>query len=126
DNFKLVNDDLGHPVGDEVLKIFSSCLTNFFRENDIISRIGGDEFIVFINDNIEEDNLIEKLNEILNNIRKDLKYYYKNYGLSTSIGVAYKNKQNSTYEKLYKEADSALYKAKNLGKDRFYINNIGE
>ena len=126
DNFKLVNDDLGHPVGDEVLKIFSSCLTNFFRENDIISRIGGDEFIVFINDNIEEDNLIEKLNEILNNIRKDLKYYYENYGLSTSIGVAYKNKQNSTYEKLYKEADSALYKAKNLGKDRFYINNIGE
>ncbi|MBM6820086.1 GGDEF domain-containing protein [Clostridium saudiense] len=52
DNFKSVNDILGHPIGDEVLKIFSRCLTNSFRENDIISRIGGDEFVVFINDEL--------------------------------------------------------------------------
>ena len=123
DNFKKVNDELGHPVGDEVLKIFSNCLLDFFSKNAIISRIGGDEFIVFINKNIEIDILSKKLNELLNKIRQDLKFYYDNYGLSTSIGVAYRNEKNNTYEKIYIEADVALYKSKKLGKDRFYINN---
>lgn len=123
DNFKSVNDILGHPIGDEVLKIFSRCLTNSFRENDIISRIGGDEFVVFINKNMELDTLSKKLNGLLNNIRSDLNYYYKNYGLSTSIGVAYRDNHINTYEELYEEADKGLYKAKNLGKDGFYINN---
>lgn len=123
DNFKSVNDILGHPIGDEVLKIFSRCLTNSFRENDIISRIGGDEFVVFINKNMELDTLSKKLDGLLNNIRSDLNYYYKNYGLSTSIGVAYRDNDINTYEELYEEADKGLYKAKNLGKDGFYINN---
>lgn len=121
DNFKRVNDELGHPVGDEVLKIFSNCLLNSFRKNDIISRIGGDEFIVLINKHISIDILSIKLDELLNKIRANLHFYYENYGLSTSIGIAYKNEKNNTYEKLYEEADNALYKAKNLGKDRFYI-----
>lgn len=122
DNFKNVNDELGHPIGDEVLKVFSNCLVNSFRKNDIISRIGGDEFIVFINKNIELDNLSNKLNKILYKVRKDLNEYYEKYGLSTSVGVAYKNERNNTYEKLYKVADESLYKAKKLGKNRFYIN----
>lgn len=126
DNFKSVNDILGHPIGDEVLKIFSRCLTNSFRENDIISRIGGDEFVVFINKNIELDILSSKLDGILNYIRSDLNYYYKNYGLSTSIGVAYKDNDINTYEELYQKADKALYKAKNLGKDRVYLSNKRE
>ncbi|WP_133014365.1 GGDEF domain-containing protein [Clostridium cuniculi] len=126
DNFKSVNDILGHPIGDEVLKIFSSCLTNSFRKNDIISRIGGDEFVVFINKNMELDILSNKLNEILNYIRSELNHYYKNYGLSTSIGVAYKDNDINTYKELYEEADKGLYKAKNLGKDGFYINNKRE
>ena len=121
DNFKLVNDDLGHPVGDEVLKIFSRCLEECFRKNDIISRIGGDEFIVFINNNIEINNLTNKLNYLLNNIRKELKLYYEKYKLSTSIGVAYRSDEFNTYDKLYKKADKALYEAKRLGKNRFYI-----
>lgn len=121
DNFKRVNDELGHPVGDEVLKIFSNCLVSSFRKNDIISRLGGDEFVVFINKNIKVDILSKKLNELLDKIRKDLKFYYDNYGLSTSVGVAYRNEKNNTYENLYIEADEALYKSKKLGKDRFYI-----
>lgn len=123
DNFKLINDDLGHPVGDEVLKIFASCLNNSFRENDVISRIGGDEFIVFINKSISIEGLSNKLNNILKYIRYELSYYYENYGLSTSIGVSYKNSEINTYDELYKEADKGLYKAKELGKDRFYVSN---
>ena len=126
DNFKLVNDILGHPIGDEVLKIFAGCLTKSFRKNDIISRIGGDEFVVFINKDIELETLSNKLDRILNCIRSELDYYYKNYSLSTSIGVAYKDNDINTYEELYEEADKGLYKAKDLGKDRFYINNKRE
>ena len=124
DNFKLVNDDLGHPVGDEVLRIFSRCLEKCFRKDDIISRIGGDEFIVFINNNIEKNNLENKLNNLLNNIRLELEYYYNKYKLSTSIGVAYRNDKVNTYDELYKEADKALYKAKKLGKNRFCIMKV--
>lgn len=126
DNFKKVNDELGHPVGDEVLKIFSNCLVSSFRKNDIISRLGGDEFIVFINKNMKVDILSKKLNELLDKIREDLKFYYDNYGLSTSVGIAYRDEKNNTYEKIYKEADEALYKSKKLGKDRFYINTTEE
>ena len=125
DNFKLVNDELGHPVGDEVLKVFSRCLENCFRKDDIISRIGGDEFVVFIKNNIEVNNLSNKLNYLLNNIRQELGFYYKKYRLSTSIGVAYRTCKINTYDDLYKEADKALYKAKKLGKNRFCIMKVG-
>lgn len=121
DNFKLVNDELGHPIGDEVLKSFACCLETFFRKNDFIARIGGDEFIVFINSNIDIIILSDKLHCLLENIRGTLKDYYKRYGLSTSIGVVYVDEQRNSYEDLYRDADIALYKAKNLGKDRFYI-----
>lgn len=125
DNFKLVNDELGHPVGDEVLKVFSRCLENCFRKDYIISRIGGDEFVVFIKNNIEVDNLSNKLNYLLNNIRQELGFYYKKYRLSTSIGVAYRTCKINTYDDLYKEADKALYEAKKLGKNRFCIMKVG-
>ena len=125
DNFKLVNDELGHPVGDEVLKVFSRCLENCFRKDDIIARIGGDEFVVFIKNNIEVNNLSNKLNYLLNNIRQELGFYYKKYRLSTSIGVAYRTDKINTYDDLYKEADKALYKAKKLGKNRFCIMKVG-
>ncbi|MBM6819054.1 diguanylate cyclase [Clostridium saudiense] len=72
---------------------------------------------------MELDTLSKKLDGLLNNIRSDLNYYYKNYGLSTSIGAAYRDNHINTYEELYEEADKGLYKAKNLGKDGFYINN---
>lgn len=121
DNFKLVNDKLGHPEGDRVLKKFANCLRNYFRKNDIVARIGGDEFVVFINSSIPRDILADKLEVLLENIRSVLSDYER-YGLSTSIGVAYVDQSTKDYDELYRRADAGLYIAKRLGKDRFYIN----
>lgn len=120
DNFKRVNDKLGHPEGDRVLKQFANCLKTYFRKNDIVARIGGDEFVVFIHSYIPRDILAEKLEALLKDIRSVLRDYER-YGLSTSIGVAYVDQSINCYDDLYKCADAQLYIAKRLGKDRFHI-----
>lgn len=122
DNFKLVNDQLGHPEGDIVLKKFAGCLKSYFRKNDIVARMGGDEFVVFIHSNIAADILSDKLEALLVTIRQELSSYYDRYGFSTSIGVAYVDQSINSYDDLYKCADAGLYIAKRMGKNRFYIN----
>ena len=122
DNFKQINDNLGHPEGDKVLKIIGNILKSEFRKDDIIARLGGDEFVVFIPDNIQTKALKNKLNTVLNTIRKRLSYYYDNFNVSSSIGVAYIDNKIDSYEDLYICADVALYIAKELGKDRYFIN----
>ena len=123
DNFKQVNDTLGHPEGDKVLKQFANCLNTFFSSDGIVARMGGDEFVVFIHTNISKEQISNKLNAFLTVIHKELNDYYTHFELSTSIGVAYVDPLKNNYEDLYKCADIALYEAKKLGKDRFYINN---
>ena len=123
DNFKQINDSLGHPEGDKVLKQFANCLNTFFKSDGIVARMGGDEFVVFIHTNINTEEIVGKLNSFLSIIRKELNDYYDDFGLSTSIGVAYVDPLKNNYEDLYKCADIGLYEAKKIGKDRFYINN---
>lgn len=122
DNFKIVNDTLGHPEGDKLLVTFAQCLKSNFRENDIIARLGGDEFVIFIPSNLPIDIIESKLKIVLECVRKKLHLYYEKYRISTSIGVAYVNDKVKTYEDLYVCSDVALYIAKGLGKDRYYIN----
>ena len=122
DNFKVVNDELGHPEGDKVLKKFARCLNACFRQEDVVARMGGDEFAVFIHADLSEKVIKRKLTSLLQVIREELSDYYKNYGVSTSIGVAYVDNRTNRYEDLYKCADTALYMAKRYGKDRYYIN----
>lgn len=122
DNFKSINDLLGHPEGDKVLKIFAECLKGSFRADDMVARLGGDEFVVFIDSNLPLEILENKLNSTLEYLRNKLSDYYNEYNLSTSIGVAYIDNTISTYEELYKCADVALYVAKRMGKDRYFIN----
>ena len=122
DNFKKINDKLGHPEGDEVLKLIGNYLKREFKKSEIIGRLGGDEFVVFIDSNIPKAILKNRLNNILKNIRKELQYYYYECNTSMSIGIAYVDNKFNSYEDLYKCADVGLYIAKELGKDRYYIN----
>lgn len=123
DNFKRVNDEAGHPEGDKVLVEFAQILLHFFRKNDIVSRIGGDEFVVFI-ENIMPDKILHlKMRLLQDNIRNELAKYYQAYNLSTSIGIAYIDNRIHTFEELYRCADNALYYAKKNGKNRYYIND---
>lgn len=121
DNFKVINDELGHPIGDEVLKAFAYCLQSFFTSNAFISRIAGDEFVVFLDEYINKDILEEKLNCLMKKIHEDLNEYHIKYKLSTSIGAIYIDKKIDTYEEVYKRADDALYRAKKSGKNKYYV-----
>ena len=122
DNFKKVNDEAGHPEGDKVLILFAQILLKFFRRNDIVARIGGDEFVVFM-DNIMTDHVLhQKMKQLLDKIHVELVEYYQTYGLSASIGIVYIDRRIRSFEELYRCADKALYQAKKNGKNRYYIN----
>ena len=118
DAFKSVNDTYGHAVGDKVLENLGLLFKNHFRQSDIVGRIGGDEFIILIQDeNITESriqSLLQKVNELKIEELKDFK-------LSISIGIAFAPKDGTTFMELYRHADQALYQAKRTGKNNYKI-----
>lgn len=123
DNFKRINDSEGHPEGDRVLREFGECLSSAFRRDDVIGRLGGDEFIVLIPNPVSAARLEGKFSSLLEEIRSILKRDYEKYRVSASIGAVFVDGTIREYEKLYRCADTALYISKYLGKDRFYIND---
>lgn len=120
DNFKQINDNLGHLLGDALLNEAAIILKENFPTNSIVSRIGGDEFVVFLH-HINGEHEIEKLAKML--CKKIEQRYLKeeeNFGLSVSVGIAFAKKK-IRYEKLYVQADTALYQAKYNGKNQASI-----
>ena len=119
DNYKEINDQFGHIYGDKVLIDIANTLKNKFRSTDIIGRLGGDEFIVFLN-NVRDCDEVERL---LNILKLSLeKIYEKNnvyLKVSGSIGVSISPDNGTTFEELYKKADIALYDVKKHGKNNY-------
>lgn len=124
DNFKKINDFEGHPEGDRILTCFAQCLRDSFRTSDHIGRLGGDEFIVLMQNTTSQELLKMRFQSVLNKVRIALREYYDKYQVSVSIGAVPITKKDTDYETLYKSADTALYIAKNMGKDQYYINKI--
>ncbi len=121
DNFKAINDNLGHFFGDEVLRDISAGLKEAFRDVDIIARIGGDEFIIFV-ENLADMNIItQKAKKILQVYRKTYSGEYKDYSISGSVGVALYPNDGITYDEIYQNADKALSHAKMQGKNRYML-----
>jgi len=125
DDFKKINDSLGHEYGDELLKEVGQRLTSIIRESDTISRIGGDEFVILIpstHDSKQEG--IESATFLAEKIVAafSLPYMFKDYKhfTSTSIGItSYPAGDNDTAQELLRQADTAMYKAKRLGKNTY-------
>ena len=118
DHFKAVNDKLGHLYGDVVLTQLADSLKPLFRGDDIVGRIGGDEFFVFIK-NYKSIQLIQsKADEIRRLFRKTYVEGDVSVSISASIGVALCPEHGSEFETLYQCSDIALYRAKANGKDR--------
>jgi len=118
DNFKNINDTLGHDYGDKLLTHLAKQLENLINEKDIICRLGGDEFILlhpYVKEG-EVEEYAKKLLALFNNIFEiDNKHMY----ITASIGVAIYPKDGIDTNTVLKNADSAMYKAKELGKNRF-------
>lgn len=117
DNFKLVNDRHGHMLGDAVLTRVASVLLGLFRENDVVARIGGDEFMVFMK-NVPNRKLVEERCEKLTRTFRELyREQLADCDLSCSVGVAFSPEHGAIFEDLFRRADLALYRAKGKGKD---------
>ena len=119
DNFKTVNDTLGHLYGDVVLTQVGSVLKKFFRSNDIIGRIGGDEFLILLKDIPSQNVLKERCALLLDTLRIALDNIASNIPVSCSVGCAIAPEHGKTYPELFRRADEALYYAKNKGKNQF-------
>lgn len=118
DNFKTANDVFGHAYGDSMIRENAEKLNSFFRENDIICRMGGDEFLVLCRD-IKEDAVNEKLRRILSDMAVTYHTGEKAIKFSVSAGYAMVPDQGTTFEELYRKADIALFTAKMNGKSTF-------
>lgn len=120
DNFKMVNDTLGHPIGDHLLKVASKRMHHCIRDNDFLGRLGGDEFIIILNKTDVDDasTVAKKINETIN--RPFMLGEYK-LDISCSIGIAIYPDSAITASNLLKHADIAMYQAKKKGKNRYEI-----
>ena len=122
DNFKALNDTLGHPVGDECLKRVGAVLKDVFRETDIVARLGGDEFVIYAPTLDEADVIMRKLDFLLKRIAKSFTSEDgKSVTVTASIGVATSHDGKAYYQDMYAIADTALYQSKEGGRNRFTI-----
>lgn len=121
DRFKQINDTLGHKAGDELLCEVARRLEKVTRLTDTISRWGGDEFIVFMSGYFEADFASRKANDILEIMRHPLILEGKELSIATSIGIAISEGGNINADELIQNADTAMYYAKQKGRDNFQL-----
>ena len=114
DNFKNINDQKGHLEGDQALKETARILGTTFRQEDVIGRWGGDEFLIFIKGHIQREILERRLQCLLDALRNA-----DGTMLSSSIGVTFVQQDGYDYNRSLKQADIALYRSKKTGKNRY-------
>lgn len=118
DNFKKINDTMGHAFGDEVLRSLGQQIGAIFRATDIIGRIGGDEFMIFLKGVSEPESVRKEARKVEDFFRNFQAGEYVKYAATASIGVAIFPQEGDDFETLYKAADQGLYKAKKRGKNQ--------
>jgi len=124
DNFKSLNDTHGHQAGDRFLTAIATTLRKCFRENDVVGRIGGDEFFVLMK-NVPSTMIVAEKATTLLNISQVFCDEYPDLHLSVSIGIGICPLNGITLDELYTSADKALYQAKHHGKNQFvFAENI--
>ena len=117
DNFKQINDRLGHTKGDQALQKAAKILSSYFRNEDLTCRMGGDEFSVFIHGKFSTKDLTARLEQLC----KKLRFKIGSINISCSIGACSSPDYGKDYQTLYQNADLALMTAKRLGKNQYQI-----
>ena len=121
DHFKLINDTLGHSVGDELLIYISEVLKTHIRESDTLSRLGGDEFVILlpsVNSTLDAQNIANKIQVALQE-KHDIGSHQ--LYITSSIGVSLYPDHGEDNEELIRNADTAMYEAKNSGRNGYKI-----
>lgn len=120
DNFKSVNDILGHKVGDHIICVVAGVLSSLFRNTDIIGRIGGDEFVVLMR-NVPDYNVVTKKAAQLIDLFENKEGLSIPENISVSVGIAFSDDNDRTFSDLFSKSDQALYMSKKCGKACFSI-----
>lgn len=119
DNFKPINDALGHQAGDEVLQKLASLLQQQLSEQDVLSRFGGDEFVVILSQWQDSAELEQRIQNLLQSCQQEFLVQQHKIQLSASIGVTLSPADGTDFHLLCKKADTAMYQAKKMGRNRF-------
>lgn len=117
DNFKAINDRFGHDQGDVAIRRVANTLQTMFREDDLVCRMGGDEFAVFMRAQFTHVQLIHRLEQMSTKLR----FKIGHIEVTCSIGVCISPNYGTEYQDVYHNADVALLTAKRLGKNRYHI-----
>ncbi|WP_297441855.1 sensor domain-containing diguanylate cyclase [Sulfurimonas sp.] len=120
DNFKLINDTFGHDAGDAFLKDTATLLQKQIRQNDILARIGGDEFVI-VYTNIHKNDIAKLAQGILETFTQDLDTKYKHLQVTVSIGISFYPNDGEDIDSLLQSADKAMYAIKHHGKNNYSI-----
>lgn len=118
DHFKAINDTHGHAAGDEVLRTVAATLKSQLRRSDLLGRIGGEEFSVFL-----PDTDLDGARQVAENLRRavqacQLEVDGRQLSITASIGVAVRTSGTQTLQALQQQADEAMYEAKKAGRNR--------
>ena len=115
DHFKSINDTFGHQVGDEVIIAIANCMKKSFRDVDVVMRLGGDEFSVFLSDMRDKKVAEQALERFIENVRGISIPQITDRKIEVSIGAAFLDQQEiKDFESLYKKADSGVYESKKV------------
>ena len=119
DNFKHINDSLGHATGDKLLKSVTERLKQCVRESDTVSRQGGDEFVILLAENNNSEDAALSAQKILEALQAPHLFDKKQLHISTSIGISVYPADGANADSLLKNADTAMYHAKEKGRNNF-------
>lgn len=120
DNFKVLNDTLGHQIGDQALQDVAEILLRHFRSYDIVGRLGGDEFIVFLK-NIPQEAVCRNISSLLRKLSRTYEKGGKSVQITASAGIALISNPQTEFSEMYRMADEALYQVKKERKNGFRI-----
>lgn len=121
DNFKTINDSLGHRVGDQLLIAVGRTLTNCVREGDTVSRIGGDEFVIVLADIATPESAAVAAQKVIDAVVQPINLQGNELSISASIGISIYPSDGVTVDSLMKNADIAMYRAKEKGKSTYHF-----
>jgi diguanylate cyclase (GGDEF)-like protein len=122
DNFKLINDSLGHHAGDELLKVVAHRMTSCVRRTDTVVRLGGDEFVIVLFDQAQDhDSVTQTIEKIRQAISEPVELSGNYYQVTCSLGLASYPKDGPDAETLLMNADAAMYHAKELGRNNYQV-----
>jgi diguanylate cyclase (GGDEF)-like protein/PAS domain S-box-containing protein len=119
DRFKLVNDTLGHAVGDELLIVVANRLQALVRHSDTVARLGGDEFIIKLYNPASQDEVVQIVGRVISVINDPVEIQGHHVQVGASVGIAMYPDDGATASELIASADSAMYVAKHAGKNRY-------